>query len=67
MGFHTMATTKPEDTHTAVENEDAMKTRHLGWTTIYGLIVGIGWVISSWSSPQSPSSLGVILGSRITR
>ena len=33
-----------------------MKMRHIGWTTICGLVVGIGWVITSWSSPQGPSS-----------
>lgn len=33
-----------------------MKTRHIAWTTICGLVVGIGWVITSWSSPQGPSS-----------
>jgi hypothetical protein len=30
--------------------------RHIGWTIICGLVVGIGWVIISWSSPQGPSS-----------
>jgi hypothetical protein len=36
-----------------------MKTRHFGWATICGLVVGVGWAITSWSSPQGPSSATV--------
>lgn len=33
-----------------------MKTRHIGWTTICALAIGIGWGITSWSSSQAPAS-----------
>ena len=33
-----------------------MKMRGIAWTTICGLIIGIGWVITSWSSSQGLSS-----------